>query len=76
MVVGDQAAPLTPREREVVTMAAQGLPSKVIAKRLFVSLRTVNNTIQRAYVKLGVHSREEAADALNLDSSQSVTSRS
>lgn len=76
MVVGDQAAPLTPREREVVTMAAQGLPSKVIAKRLFVSLRTVNNTIQRAYVKLGVHSREEAADALNLDGSQSVTSRS
>jgi ATP/maltotriose-dependent transcriptional regulator MalT len=76
MVVGDQAAPLTPREREVVTMAAQGLPSKIIAKRLFVSLRTVNNTIQRAYVKLGVHSREEAADALNLDGSQSVTSRS
>jgi DNA-binding CsgD family transcriptional regulator len=65
-------APLTPREREVVTMAAGGLPSKLIAERLDIKTRTVDNLIQRAYVKLGVHSRDEASEELKLDSHQSL----
>ncbi|MBW3665832.1 MAG: LuxR C-terminal-related transcriptional regulator, partial [Actinobacteria bacterium] len=62
LLLEDHVAPLTPREREVVTMAADGLPSKTIAERLVISIRTVNNLIQRAYIKLGVHSRAEAAE--------------
>jgi DNA-binding CsgD family transcriptional regulator len=60
-------APLTPREREVVTMAANGLSSRAIAERLVISVRTVDNLIQRAYVKFGVHTRREAAAALGVD---------
>ena len=40
-------------------MAASGLPSRDIASRLFLSVRTVNNHLQRVYAKLGVASREE-----------------
>jgi hypothetical protein len=38
-----------------------------VDEQLFVSLRTVNNLIQRAYGKLGVSSRAEAAQALGID---------
>jgi len=50
---------LTPREREVASLAARGLMSKEISERLFLSVRTVNNHLQRAYTKLGVTSRHE-----------------
>lgn len=58
--------PLTDREREVIGLAARGTASKQIAETLFISVRTVNNLIQRAYTKLGVSSRAEAATALGL----------
>lgn len=63
----DHVDPLTPREREVVTMAAGDQSSRAIADQLVISIRTVNNHLQRAYVKLGVHSRGEAAEALDID---------
>jgi DNA-binding NarL/FixJ family response regulator len=50
---------LTPREQEIVTLAASGLSSKQIADQLVVSVRTVDNHLHRAYTKLGVESREE-----------------
>jgi len=56
--------PLTTRERDVVLLAAQGLPSKTIAERLFLSIRTVDNHLQRAYTKLGIRGRDELAAAL------------
>lgn len=67
MAPDDLTTQLTPREREVVTMAAGGMPSRAIADHLVISVRTVNNLIQRAYLKLGVHTRAEAAAALGLD---------
>ena len=56
--------PLTPRERDIATLAAQGVSSKDIADRLFLSVRTVNNHLQNVYSKLGVGSRKELASAL------------
>lgn len=56
--------PLTAREREIGTLAARGLSSREIARRLVVSVRTVDNHLHRAYVKLGVNSREELAAIL------------
>jgi DNA-binding CsgD family transcriptional regulator/tetratricopeptide (TPR) repeat protein len=58
--------PLTPREREVAVLAAGGLSSKVIADRLYLSVRTVDNHLQRAYTKLGVTGRDDLAAALDL----------
>ena len=57
-------ARLTLREREVPMLAASGVPSKVIAARLFVSARTVDNHLQAVYTKLGVTSRDELAASL------------
>jgi DNA-binding CsgD family transcriptional regulator len=50
---------LTQREKEIAGLAAQGLSSVEIAKRLFLSPRTVNNHLHAAYAKLGVRSRTE-----------------
>jgi DNA-binding CsgD family transcriptional regulator len=65
---GDPAAPtlpaldgpeLTPREQEVVELAAAGWSSRSIAQRLDVSVRTVDNHLGRAYRKLGTTGRDE-----------------
>jgi DNA-binding CsgD family transcriptional regulator/tetratricopeptide (TPR) repeat protein len=55
----DGTEPLTPREREIASLAAQGLSSNEIAARLFLSPRTVNNHLQSTYAKLGIRGRHE-----------------
>ncbi len=50
---------LTPREREIALLAAQGLSSRAIATRLTVSVRTVDNHLQVAYGKLSIRGRQE-----------------
>ncbi|CAN5565217.1 LuxR family transcriptional regulator [soil metagenome] len=60
----DSIVPLTAREREIAGLAASGVPSKEIAERLFLSVRTVNNHRQNADTKLGVSSRAELARVL------------
>jgi DNA-binding CsgD family transcriptional regulator len=56
--------PLTEREREIAVLAASGQPSRVIAERLYLSVRTVDNHLGRIYDKLGVSSRAALAAAL------------
>jgi len=58
------AVPLSDREREIVMLAAEGMSSKDIAERLYLSVRTVDNHLQHAYAKLGVSSRAGLARAL------------
>lgn len=55
---------LTPRERDVATLAAQGLTTKTIAERLVVSPRTVDNHLHRVYAKLGIAGKDELPPAL------------
>jgi DNA-binding CsgD family transcriptional regulator len=52
---------LTARERDVATLASSGLSNRLIAQRLDISVRTVENYLQNAYSKLGVSSRQELA---------------
>jgi DNA-binding CsgD family transcriptional regulator len=55
---------LTRREQEVAGLGAEGLSNQEIADRLAVSVRTVENHLQRAYEKLGIAGRDELRDAL------------
>jgi DNA-binding CsgD family transcriptional regulator len=52
-------APLTPRERDVVTLLVSGASTKEIAERSSLTVSTVNTYLKRIFAKLGVHSRVE-----------------
>jgi DNA-binding NarL/FixJ family response regulator len=54
------SAPLTPREREVLQMAADGRNAPAIARELYVSPVTVNTHFANIYAKLGVNERAAA----------------
>ena len=54
-------ASLTPAERDVVRLVAEGLANKDIAVRLFVSPRTVQAHLTHVYTKLGMTSRVQLA---------------
>jgi DNA-binding CsgD family transcriptional regulator len=63
--VGDE---LTPSERRIVDMAAAGMSNPQIAQALFVTIKTVESHLGRAYLKLGVKSRRELSKALETSS--------
>ena len=55
------ATELTPREREVLVMVAEGLPNKLIARRLDISEKTVKAHLTRVFERIGVSDRTQAA---------------
>jgi DNA-binding NarL/FixJ family response regulator len=55
------AASLSPREREILRLLADGLPNHEIAKQLFLSEGTVRNYVSGIFDKLGVTDRTQAA---------------
>lgn len=57
---GGEYERLTPREREVADLIAEGLSTGELAQRLTISERTVQCHINNILTKLGVHSRIEA----------------
>jgi DNA-binding CsgD family transcriptional regulator len=58
---------LTPSERRVAELVAQGLGNSEIAQALFVTRRTVEYHLTNSFRKLGVSSREELADAVGAE---------
>jgi DNA-binding CsgD family transcriptional regulator len=56
---------LTPGELRIARLAAAGLPNKDIAQRLFLTVKTVEMTLGRAYRKLDIQSRRELPAALS-----------
>lgn len=52
---------LSPREKEVLDLLAQGLRNRDIARALFISEATVKIHVRHVYEKLGVRSRAQAA---------------
>ena len=55
---------LTPSERRVAMMAAEGMPNRELAQSLFVTEKTVEMHLSNAYRKLGIASRTRSADVL------------
>jgi DNA-binding CsgD family transcriptional regulator len=56
------------REREVATLAANGLSNRQIAERLFVSVRTVEGHVYRACTRLGLPDRAALAALVRANS--------
>lgn len=52
---------LTEREREILTLIAQGKSNAAIAEQLMISLKTVRNHVSNIYNKLQVADRAQAA---------------
>jgi DNA-binding NarL/FixJ family response regulator len=52
---------LTPREREVLALLADGLPNKLIARRLDISEKTVKAHLTSIFQTIGVTDRTQAA---------------
>lgn len=50
---------LTDRELEVLELVAQGLVNADVARRLFLSEKTIRNSVSTIFTKLGVSSRGE-----------------
>jgi DNA-binding NarL/FixJ family response regulator len=55
-----EGAVLTNREREVLRLVAEGLPTKQIARNLSIAERTVKFHVNSIFVKLGADNRAQA----------------
>jgi DNA-binding NarL/FixJ family response regulator len=57
----DPLTGLSEREREVLALRVEGLPNKLIARRLDISEKTVKSHMTRIFRELGVTDRTQAA---------------
>ncbi len=57
--VAEGWAALTPREREVAALVAEGLSNRQVAERLVIAERTASNHLDHIFAKLGLHNRSQ-----------------
>ncbi len=57
----DPLESLSPQERQILTLIAEGLTNRQIGERLFLSEKTVKNYVSSVLAKLGMERRTEAA---------------
>ncbi len=55
---------LTESQRQVATLAAEGLTNREVAERLFVTIKTVETHLMAVYRKLGINTRGQLAESL------------
>ena len=64
---------LSATELRIARLAADGLSNKAIAEQVFVSVKTVEGNLKRAYRKLGISSRAQLARALDRGDAQAIS---
>jgi DNA-binding NarL/FixJ family response regulator len=55
---------LSPQELQIAQLAAEGLSSREIGERLYLSHRTIGTHLNNLFPKLGITSRAQLRDAL------------
>jgi DNA-binding NarL/FixJ family response regulator len=58
---------LTPQELQIAQLATEGLSNRQIGEMLFLSHRTVGSHLYRIFPKLGITSRTELREVLDLE---------
>jgi DNA-binding CsgD family transcriptional regulator len=66
-------AELSATELRIARLAADGLSNQAIAEQVFVSVKTVESNLKRAYRKLGIASRAQLARALDRGDAQAIS---
>jgi DNA-binding CsgD family transcriptional regulator len=66
-VLDDGRDSLTPSERRIAVLAAEGRSNREIAQALFVTSKTVETHLRHAYKKLDITSRTQLPSALTRD---------
>jgi DNA-binding NarL/FixJ family response regulator len=61
---GRSSGQLTPAERRVAALVADGMKNRQIGQALFMSVATVEAHLTRIYRKLGIRSRTQLARAV------------
>jgi len=57
----DGTADLTPQERKILDLVAEGMTNRQIAEKVFLAEKTVKNYVSNILLKLGLSRRAEAA---------------
>jgi two-component system response regulator DevR len=57
----ERLAGLSPQERRILTLLADGMTNRQIAEQLYLAEKTVKNYVSNLLMKLGMHRRTEAA---------------
>ncbi|HEY2288245.1 MAG TPA: LuxR family transcriptional regulator [Streptosporangiaceae bacterium] len=60
----EERMPLSPQERQIARLAAEGLSNREIGQRLYLSHRTIGSHLYRIFPKLGITSRAQLGAAL------------
>lgn len=63
-MAGAELTALTPRQREILDLASEGLSNAQIGERLFLTESTIKQHLYKAYRLLGVRNRTKAAKLL------------
>jgi DNA-binding NarL/FixJ family response regulator len=61
---------LTPSQRRVAELAANGMTNRQIAQTLFLTVKTIESHLAGAYDTLGIRSRQQLPAALSLQPSR------
>jgi DNA-binding NarL/FixJ family response regulator len=64
---------LSATELRIARLAADGLTNQAIAEQVFVSVKTVESNLKRAYRKLDISSRAQLARALDRGDAQAIS---